>query len=327
MTCTNCGQQLDPSDSFCDNCGTPVPAAAGGILLERSQPADMPAAAPRMESLQFTPPAAEPGYGQFLPPAAEPGYGQFPPPAAEPTVSQLPPPPPPQLAASQPRFRLAQDETILKTYEAVQLRTPWFKRKRGQGTLYVTDARLVFYAWVYPRGTQRASWLLQQTKLEDISGLSVYVSRRISLGLLVLTVFFGLSTIGTLLTLLLPFAFIFAVLTVVCAVALVRDAAKRGSVGVDINSRDDGTSPISFGHGTRLGFIDTVMRILMLPIMIFVHSYSAFDVVAGDPAEDADRLVHELGALILDLQTRGTLAYEHWGITEAAARTRAVDAL
>ena len=316
MTCTNCGQQLDPSDSFCDNrCGTPVPAtAAGGILLERSQPADMPAAAPRMESLQFTPPAAEPG------------YGQFPPPAAESTVSQLPPPPP-QLAASQPRFRLAQDETILKTYEAVQLRIPWFKRKRGQGTLYVTDARLVFYAWVYPRGTQRASWLVQQTKLEDISGLSVYVSRRISLGLLVLTVFFGLSTIGTLLTLLLPFAFIFAVLTVVCAVALVRDAAKRGSVGVDINSRDDGTSPISFGHGTRLGFIDTVMRILMLPIMIFVHSYSAFDVVAGDPAEDADRLVHELGALILDLQTRGTLAYEHWGITEAAARTRAVDAL
>ena len=314
MTCTNCGQQLDPSDSFCDNCGTPVPATAGGILLERSQPADTPAAAPRMESLQYPPPAAEPG------------YGQFPPPAAEPTFSQLAPPPP-QLVPSQPRFRLAQDETILKTYEAVQLRTPWFKRKRGQGSLYVTDARLVFYAWVYPRGTQRASWLLQQTKLEDISGLSVYVSRRISLGLLVLTVFFGLSTIGTLLTLLLPFAFIFAVLTVVCAVALVRDAAKRGSVGVDINSRDDGTSPISFGHGTRLGFIDTVMRILMLPIMIFVHSYSAFDVVAGDPAEDADRLVHELGALILDLQTRGTLAYEHWGITEAAARTRAVDAL
>jgi hypothetical protein len=317
MTCTNCGQQLDPSDSFCDNCGTPVPAAAaaGGILLERSQPADTPAAAPRRESLQF------------LPPAAEPGYGQFPPQAAAPTFSQLPPPPQ-QRVPSEPRFRLAQDETILKIYEAVQLRTMWLKRKRGQGTLYVTDARLVFYAWVYPRGTQRASWLLQQTKLEDISGLSVYVSRRISLGLLVLTIFFGLSTIGTLLTLLLPFAFIFAILTVICAVALVKDAAKRGSVGVDINSRDDGTSPISFGHGTRLGFIDTVMRILMLPIMIFVHSYSAFDVVAGDPAEDADRLVHELGALILDLQTRGTLAYEHWGITEAAAPgTRAVDAL
>ena len=314
MTCTNCGQQLNPSDSFCDNCGTPVPTAAGGILLERSQPADTPAAVPRGES------------PQFLPPAAEPGYGQFPRPAAAPTFSQLPPPPPP-LVPGQPKFRLALDETILKTYEAVQLRTPWFKRKRGQGTLYVTDARLVFYAWVYPRGTQRASWLLQQTKLEDISGLSVYVSRRISLGLLVLTIFFGLSTIGTLLTLLLPFAFIFAILTVICAVALVRDAAKRGSVGVDINTRDDGTSPISFGHGTRLGFIDTVMRILMLPIMIFVHSYSAFDVVAGDPAEDADRLVHELGALILDLQTRGTLAYEHWGITEAAAHTRAVDAL
>ncbi|HEX3513425.1 MAG TPA: zinc-ribbon domain-containing protein [Trebonia sp.] len=314
MTCTNCGQQLNPSDSFCDNCGTPVPAVAGGILLERSQPADTPAVAPRRESLQFPPPTAEPG------------YGQFPPPAAEPTFSQLSPPPP-QRIASEPRFRLAQDETILKTYEAVQLRTMWFKRKRGQGTLYVTDARLVFYAWVYPRGTQRASWLLQQTKLEEISGLSVYVSRRISLGLLVLSIFFGLSTIGTLLTLLLPFAFIFAILTVICTVALVKDAAKRGSVGVDINTRDDGTSPISFGHGTRLGFIDTVMRVLMLPVMIFVHSYSAFDVVAGDPAEDADRLVHELGALILDLQTRGTLAYEHWGITEAAARTRAVDAL
>ena len=55
---------------------------------------------------------------------------------------------------------------------------------------------MVFYAQVYPRGTQKASWIFQQTKLEDISGLSANVSRRISLGLVVLTLACGLATLG-----------------------------------------------------------------------------------------------------------------------------------
>ena len=197
----------------------------------------------------------------------------------------------------------------------VVLRPGLFKRQRGHGTLYVTDARVVFYAQVYPRGTQKASWVFQQTKLEDISGLSANVSRRLSLGLVVLTLVFGFATLGTLLSLLLPLTVIFAIVTALLVIALVRDARRRGDVGVAINSREIGNSPIWFGHDPReRGFLDSLGRLLILPIAIFLRSYTAFDVMAGDPGDDANDLLHELGALIIDLQTRGTMAYPDWNI-------------
>jgi hypothetical protein len=236
--------------------------------------------------------------------------------AERPVVSNRLLPPPGPIAAPKPlSFRLAYGEKILKSYDVVVLRPGLFKRQRGHGTLYVTDARVVFYAQVYPRGTQKASWVFQQTKLEDISGLSANVSRRLSLGLVVLTLAFGLATIGTLLTLLLPLTVVFAIVTVLLAIALVRDARRRGDVGVAINSREIGNSPIMFGHDPReRGFLDTMGRLLILPIAIFLRSYTAFDVMAGDPGDDANDLLHELGALIIDLQTRGTMAYPDWNI-------------
>jgi hypothetical protein len=293
MNCTKCKQQVDPADTFCGYCGTPVTPSAGnssgGIVLERSPAVSTPADSPPLEEFR-----------QVAPPSA-------------------------RSAPRPPMFRLAQDESILKTYETVQLRTGLFKRKRGQGTLYVTDSRVVFYAWVNPRGTQRASWLLQQTKLEDISGLSVHVSRRISPGLLALCIFFGLATIGT--VILIPLAFFFLILTVISVIILIRDAAKRGAIGMAIHSRENGYSPIEFGNGGRVRFIDRIGRLFLLPILIFFPSYSALDVMYGDPAEDSTQLVHEIGALIIDLQTRGTMAYEHWGIEAHAERVRSTGAL
>jgi hypothetical protein len=216
-------------------------------------------------------------------------------------------------------FRLAHGEQVLKAYDVVALRTGLFKRQRGHGTLYVTDARVIFYAQVYPRGTQKASWLFQQTKLEDVSGLSANVSRRVSLGLVVLTLFCGLATLVTLVSLLLPLTFLFAILTVALAVGVVRDAQRRGDVGVLINSRENDNSPIAFGHlPEQRGFLDTLGRLLIFPIALFLRSYSANDVVAGDPADHANDLLHELGALIIDLQTRGTMAYPEWNITVPA---------
>lgn len=305
MKCRQCGEQVAPSDSFCGYCGTsaeaPAENSAGGIVLEHRPAADIPAAA-SVRATGSVPAEPEPAmaFRQVAPPSGP--------------ARQRP-----------PMFRLAQDEAILKTYETVQLRTGLFKRKRGQGTLYVTDARLVFYAWVNPRGTQRASWLLQQTKLEDISGVDVNVSRRISVGLLMLSVIFGLGTLGSLLSIAgIPLAFFFGIVTIICVIALVRDASKRGSIGMSIHSRGNQTSPINFGNNGSRGIFGIIVHIFMWPVLIFVPNYSALDVVTGDPAEDAAQLVHELGALIIDLQTRGAMAYEHWGIAPEAERIRSV---
>jgi hypothetical protein len=291
---------------FCDNCGRAVAdpgftVAEPSFIVVGSEPAG-DGAAPETVRVQDPPPRIE---SLPLPQAAGPGMTDY----ARPTFGAA--------RVGQPQFHLAQDERILKKYEAVQLRPGLLRRKRGQGTLYVTDARLVFYAWVYRRGTQRESWVFQQTKLEDVSGLSAYVNRRISLGLLVLSLTFGFASLATLVTLLVPLFVLFAIVTALCVGFLIWDASRRGSVGVIISSRDDGSSPIAFGRGPRVGLVDRIIRMLMFPILIFFPAYNAWDVIDGDPAEDADRMLHELGALVLDLQTHGHLAYPHWGIMPA----------
>jgi hypothetical protein len=300
MNCPSCGRQQDPSNKYCDSCG---------ILIVSDEEA--------VDSRAMFESPSPPDTGTTE--ASYTGFSGYPEPAlttVRPVVSnQLAPAPNPPVTRRPLSFRLAHGEQVLKEYEVVALRTFLFRRQRGDGTLYVTDARVVFYAQVYPRGTQQASWIFQQTKLEDISGFSASVSRRLSLGLVVLTLVCGLATLGTLVEGLLPEAVIFALLTFAFAFVLVRDATRRGDVGIVINSRENENSPIAFGRLPRQrGFWDGVGRLLIFPIAIFLHSYSAADVIAGDPGDNVGELLHELGALIIDLQTRGTMAYPEWNI-------------
>lgn len=321
--CGNCHLPLAGDEMFCGECGQRVPGGsdvpAGSAVPEPVVDVPRAPAWPGGGSAETSAGGIvferNPGSGIPADPRPVEAFQQAAPPSARPSAQPL-------------MFRLAFDENLLKTYETVQLRTGLFKRKRGQGTLYVTDARVVFYAWVYARGTQRPSSLLQQTKLEDISGLSVDVSRGISPGLLMLTAFFAFATVGTLLTVILaPLAVLFLILTVICGIFLVRDAAHRGTVGMAIHSRENGYSPIRFGnHGSTVS-VGALARMLLWPVLIFLRSYSAHDVAAGAPAEDAYLLIKELGALIIDLQTRGSTAYEHWGIGSEGERVRSAGAL
>ncbi len=67
---------------------------------------------------------------------------------------------------------LGDGETLWREYPVTQLGGG----KRGLGTLYVTDSRLILFARTRPRGS-RSSALIEETKLEHVSGLSAYVSR------------------------------------------------------------------------------------------------------------------------------------------------------
>ena len=66
-----------------------------------------------------------------------------------------------------------------------------------------------------------------------------------------LTLVCGLATLSTLIEVLIPEAVIFAILTFAFAFVLVRDATRRGDVGVVINSRENENSPIAFGRLPR----------------------------------------------------------------------------
>jgi hypothetical protein len=218
------------------------------------------------------------------------------------------------------RIRCGHDEVVWKTYHVAMLR----RRSLGEGILYVTDSRVVFYAFAKGRGAQRASRLVQQTKLEDITGLSSYVSRRISLFLVILAFWLGLGAIGAILANRLLLAFFLVALTAGCVAVML--LSKRGRVGVVIHSRESDTSPISFGNVDR-GLIGSLIDAFSRPFLSLFGIFTAFDVTVGRPGPDSDQVIDELGALLLDLQTRGTEAGSHWGIYPEDARAQSRGAI
>ncbi len=227
------------------------------------------------------------------------GLGQFP---APPTPRQRTLPNAPVL--------LGDDEVYVRKYEAVRAGGG----SGGNGTLYVTNARVIFFANAKGRGTQRESQLLQQTRLKDITGVAAYVSYRISLGLVLAIGIFTLGLLAALVTKILVWIVIDGAVIAVCVMMIAGGASRRGGAGVLIHSASTETSPINFGsfaskHGGLL-------RALLGPFARLFRAYTAFDVALGTPGEDSDRMIAELGALILDMQQRGNDALERWGVRE-----------
>jgi hypothetical protein len=211
---------------------------------------------------------------------------------------------------------LGDGEVVWRQYAVSQLR----RRNQGEGTLYVTDARVVFYARAKGKGVQRASMLVQQTKVADVTGLTAFVSHRISVGWLVVVTILGLNFLTSL-----PalqswsdswlYLVISGLLLAGAIAMMLRGAAKRGTVGVQIHSGATQQSPIGFGQfGEQRGAIGRFIHNLLSPFLALMGVYDAFDVLLGFPGQDAETVIAELGALVFDIQTRGNLAGTHWGV-------------
>jgi hypothetical protein len=326
MNCPQCKQRIDDSSSFCDSCGADLTDRQDRNLATGRASASETAVGPVVTGPPGMGPAmAAPGpvpqtrlpeepLGRW--PSEQPATG--PATTAQGPANRLPGPAvvgtPPALPGCP--IRLSQQERVLRQYAAVQLRS----RSKGEGMLYVTDSRVIFYATAKGRGTQRGSMLMQQTNVADITGVAAYTSRRISLGLIFLSGLFALFTVSTLFVA--PvFALLWLIATVICVVALVGGAARRGSTGVMIFSRDSGRSPINFGtFNAQRGWIGSMAQTLGGPFLSVFGVFTVFDVLQGHPGQDTYQIITELGALILDLQTRGDLAYEYYGIGPAQAQ-------
>jgi hypothetical protein len=323
MNCPNCKQPLDPSWSFCDSCGFQVndgqdkDGAMGAASLTTESPG-WPGVSSRTGPPGMGPAMATPGASSAAGPPGG-GWPGLPSRMGPPGMSAQAPaemsPGPLDLPGSP--ILLGYQERILRQYAAVQLRT----RQNGEGTLYVTDSRVVFYARAKGRGTQRGSTLMQQTNVADITGMTAYVSRRVSLGLFVLTCVLLVAALTSLLKAPL-IGVLLLILVALCIIALVAGAAKRGGTGVIISSRADGHSPIHFGNfDTRRGMIGSLLHTIGGPLLEFFGVFTVFDVLVGFPGENSSQIVNELGALILDLQTRGDLAFQHYGVDLSQRRS------
>jgi hypothetical protein len=298
MNCVNCGSVLASDGSFCEQCGTAVPVPA------RAAPASWPGAVPAAPPSPAAPSPAAPSPAAVAPLAAPLLTGE--PPAALAPVARGTLPGSPVL--------LGDGEVLCRTYEAVRLR----RRSLGTGTLFVTDARVVFYAWAKGRRTQRASAMVREVKLEDICGYSAYVTRRLNFFLLVVSGIFILATLGSLFGREFGVALLFAALAAGAIALLFSEWAQRGTAGVTIRARGNDQSEVRFGGAGHRNPLMDLCLLLMFPLLIFMRSYTAFDVELGRPGEHSEAIIAELGALVMDLQTRGALSAGYWGIAAGA---------
>jgi hypothetical protein len=184
----------------------------------------------------------------------------------------------------------------------------------GRGTLYVTDSRVLFYASLTQR-RGRASALIQETQLQHVTGLMAYVSRSWSWFGFMLTLLIGLVGYAALTG---GHALIGIVLLALAAAGvslLLTGLALRGTVGVRLTSSAAQSSPLGFGAlgDPRGGFWRSLLGPFGAVITLIWGPRDATDLLLAMPGPDAERVIVELGALIADLQVRGSLAETHWG--------------
>ncbi|HKU11552.1 MAG TPA: hypothetical protein VJQ61_10055 [Sinomonas sp.] len=277
MKCEVCSTEAEAGAAFCDNCGA-VLTRAGSLPDPDTAPRPSPIDVPATAAPRWTAPST--------------GAAQ---------LSTLPGTP----------LVLGDGERIWRVYHAVRLRRP----ELGEGLLFVTDARVVFFARARGRGTQRPSALVQQTKLDSVTGVSAYVTHRISLGWFVLAVFTGLWLLGSVLAGSLWLVIFWGALFAGTIWMLVRGAARKGSVGVQIQASSSEQSLLAFGQfGEQRGFFGALVHSVISPVLGLLGVYTAFDVLLGFPGEDAEKVVAEIGALVFDMQSRGSLAAQRWGV-------------
>jgi hypothetical protein len=234
----------------------------------------------------------------------------------EPLPSAPTPAPQAQSAPAGPPLRLGSGESIWRTYKVTRLR----RAARGEGILYVTNVRVIFHGVAHPRGVRRGSALIQETRVEGITGLTVHRAERLAILVYLALAFFGLATLALLKTGPMLLAFVFALITAGIAWMVANGAGRKGTTGLLIHSSASQATPVALGHfGQATGnHLVTGWSSLFALLTRFLNDllgiYDALDLLIGFQGPDAEAMVAELGALIYDLQTSGDLARGAWDL-------------
>lgn len=304
-----CRAPVDVSDQFCGTCGTAVGTAASaafgagegqagpaGARACRGCGAALASGAVVCSSCGMDAPPAPDGPGAGG--AHQAGVGAPPAPRTIPGTDIV----------------LALGETVWRAYQATQLRA----FRQGLGMLYLTDSRLIFHARTSARG--RHSQLVLETRVKRVTGLRTYVTNRISrvavllAALLIIAGVIGLTYTGGSVT---GASVVVLLVGVAIGAAALAGIGSGGTVTVQVYSEQDTTSPVSFGNAwaDTPGLVRSLVRRVSGPFGILTSllgAHDAFDFLLGIPGPDALRIASELGAIVSDLQTKGTLAQTHW---------------
>lgn len=204
------------------------------------------------------------------------------------------------------------DEILWRRYHVLQLGGV----AKGAGYLYVTDSRVVFFAYSNGFFLQKPSMLVRETKIAEISGINAYVDRRFSFALLWASIIMGVVGIFLVFTLIgIPLALLLWVSSAICFVALLTGRGRVGTTIIRIHSRH-GVSAVHLGGAESVaGSVRSVLGTVLHPARLILGATTAEQVAYyGLPGQDSDEVVNDLGALIQDLQTRGETAAPYWQV-------------
>ena len=173
---------------------------------------------------------------------------------------------------------LSEGEIYIKNYRCCELSFP-----NVSGDLTVTNKRLIF------SGNGTSSRVSKELKIDSVSGIDCHWGtniRFIRLIIAILLVIAGIYLMGE----------IRIVGIITFLVGLILGALSfRKTFTLIIYGKDTQISPIALGEGATS-----------------IAGNSAIMSVIASPAKDTNRMLNEIGALIMDIQTKGDLAIEDW---------------
>lgn len=192
---------------------------------------------------------------------------------------------------------LAEGERVWRKYDVTKLKPS----SQEAGRLYVTGSRLIFHASVKSPG--RHSELVLENKIDAINGVRTYITNSRSWGMLIVAAALVLLGLAALANNNAPIAIVLWAVAIIPTLAGLRH---KGGVSIGVFSQQTSVGPISFGNAWDTGG-------LHFP-RLGGERKDAFGLMFGIPGEHALQVASELGALILDLQTKGSLAAPYWGV-------------
>jgi len=207
-------------------------------------------------------------------------------------------------------------ETVWRAYDVTQLRS----LRQGKGRLFVTSSRLIFYAQAKSRG--RPSLLIQETQIGSITGIRTYITKKVSRILMALGILFAFGGLVSLVKGSSTGVILLLIGAGMIAYALSR-FGRMGTVTIQVYCQLASISPVSFGNAWADrggGIVRSFIRAISGPIGILTSLFGAqdaFDFQWGFPGPDAIQAASEIGAMVIDVQSKGTLAEAHWNVVTA----------
>lgn len=192
---------------------------------------------------------------------------------------------------------LSNNETIVKTYHCTSLRRP-----SGEGYLTITNKRVVFQGQGSSGGGK--SKLMSEVPIEHVSGVSSYYGYGLKVKFIIVGILLSILTIlcaikafssdsydssknvyGT-------FAFLLAIIAIIFFAF-----SKKANFNLSVYSTGATGSPINIGNA---GFGSKLT------------GQGAVFAIVAEPTDETEKMMDEVGAVVLDLKDMGDHAIDKW---------------